>query len=58
MLGNRVKDFSVKANRTLFSLKTNLNLMEMPIRLLLKIYDTMVVPNLLYGAEVLTCTMI
>ena len=46
------RDLSVKANRALFSLKTNLNLMKMPIQLLFKIYDTMVVPILLYGAEV------
>ena len=42
---------SVKANRAIFSLKPNLNLMKMPIKLLLKIYETMVVPILLYGAE-------
>ena len=47
-----LNDLSVKANRALFSLKTNLNLLKMPIKLLLKIYDTMVVPILLYGAEV------
>ena len=45
-------NLSVKANRALFSLKTNLNLMKMPIKLLLKIFDTMIVPILLYGAEV------
>ena len=47
-----LRDLSVKANRAIFRLKTNLNLMKMPIQLLLKIYDTMVVPILLYGAEV------
>ena len=51
-LQRTLNDLSVKANRALFSLKTNLNLMKMPIKLLLKIYDTMVVPILLYGAEV------
>ena len=51
-LQRTLRDLSVKANRALFSLKTNLNLMKMPIQLLLKIYDTMVVPILLYGAEV------
>ena len=50
-LQRTLRDLSVKANRDLFSLKTNLNLMKMPIQLLLKIYDTMVVPILLYGAE-------
>ena len=47
-----LRDFSVKAYRALFSLKTNLNLMKMPIKLLLQIYAIMVVPILLYGAEV------
>ena len=47
-----LRDLSVKANRALFGLKTNLNLMKMPIKLLLKIYDTMVAHILLYGAEV------
>ena len=47
-----LNNLSVKANRALFSLKTNLNLMKMPIKLLLKIFDTMIVPILLYGAEV------
>ena len=51
-LQQTLRDLSVKANRALFSLKTNLNLMKMPIKLLLKIYDSMVVPILLYGAEV------
>ena len=46
-----LNNLSVKANRALFSLKTNLNLMKMPIKLLLKIFDTMIVPILLYGAE-------
>ena len=41
----------MKANRALFGLKTNLNLMKIPIQLLLKIYDTMVVPIWVYGAE-------
>ena len=47
-----LNNLSVKANRALFSLKTNPNLMKMPIKLLLKIFDTMIVPILLYGAEV------
>ena len=51
-----LRDLSVKANRALFSLKTNLNLMKMPIQLLLKIYDTMVVPILLYGAGMWTAS--
>ena len=45
-------NLSVKANRALFSLKTNLNLMKMPVKLLLKLYDTMILPILLYGAEI------
>jgi len=47
-----LNDLSVKANRALFSLKTNLSLMKMPINILLKLFDTMMVPILLYGAEV------
>ena len=47
-----LRDLSVKANRALFGLKPNLNLMKIPIKLLLKIYDTIVAPILLYGAEV------
>ena len=39
-----LNDDSVKGNRALFSLKTKLNLLKMPIKLLLKIYDTMVYP--------------
>jgi len=45
-------NLAIKANRAIFSLKSNLNLMKMPIQLLLKIFDTMIVPILLYGAEI------
>ena len=50
---NRIlEDLSVKASKALFSLKTNLNLMKMPIKLSIKIYDTMILPILLYGIEI------
>ena len=45
-------NLGVKANRALFSLKTKLNLMKMPVKLLLKLYDTMILQILLYGAEI------
>ena len=51
-LNKTLNNLTVKANRALFSLKTNLNLLKMPIKLLLKIFDTMIEPILLYGAEI------
>ena len=52
MLSKTLDHLSVKANKALFSLKSNLNLLKMPIKLLLKVYDTMILPILLYGIEV------
>ena len=40
MLSKTLDHLSVKANKALFSLKSNLNLLKMPIKLLLKVYDT------------------
>ena len=47
-----ISDLGTKASRALFGLKTNLNLLKMPIKLLLKLFDTMIAPILLYGTEV------
>ena len=52
LLSETLDHLSVKANKALFSLKTNLNLLKMPIKLLLKVYDTMILPILLYGIEI------
>ena len=51
-LTKTLNDLAVKASRAPFSLKTNLNLLKMPMKLLLKIFDTMIEPILLYGAEI------
>ena len=55
-LKNSLNELAKKANRALFSLKSNLNLMKMPVGLVLKLFDTMIVPILLYGAEVWVAT--
>ena len=55
-LQSTLRALSVKEKQALFSLKTNLNMVKMPIKVLLKIYDTMLVPILFYGAELWTAS--
>ena len=52
MLSKTLDHLSAKANKALSSLKSNLNLLMMLIKLLLKVYDTMILPILLYCIEV------
>ena len=45
-------DLSIKAKRAIFALSSKIKLSQMPINLALKIFNSQVLPILLYGAEV------
>ena len=50
---NTIDDLCVKANRALFAIKTKAKLSKLPLKLSLKIFNSQIVPILLYGSEVL-----
>ena len=47
-----VEDLSTKANRAVFALNNKIKLSMLPIRLALKIFNSQIIPILLYGSEV------
>ena len=47
-----LKHFRTKATRALYSLKSKINFLNLPIRVALKLYDAIIKPILLYGSEV------
>jgi hypothetical protein len=49
---NTIDDLSVKANRAIFAIKNKIKLSKLPIKLAIKIFNTQIVPILLYGSEV------
>jgi len=49
---NTIDDLCLKANRAIFSIKNKAKLSQLPSKLALKIFNSQVVPILLYGSEV------
>ena len=49
---NTIDDLTVKANRAVFGIKNKIKLSQLPIKLAMKIFQSQVVPILLYGSEV------
>jgi hypothetical protein len=49
---NTINDLSLKANRAVFAIKTKMKLSQLPLKLAKKIFQSQVVPILLYGSEV------
>ena len=47
-----IDDLSIKANRAIFALNNKIKISQIPTKLALKIFNTQIVPILLYGAEV------
>ena len=45
-------DLNIKANRAIFALRNGTKLSKLPVKLALKIFNTQIVPILLYGSEV------
>ena len=45
-------DLSLKANRAVFAIKSKIKLSQLPMKLAIKIFNTQIVPILLYGSEV------
>ena len=44
-----MRDLSDKANRTIFSLNSRYKLNKLPFNIAFKLFDTMIIPILLYG---------
>ena len=49
---NTIDDLCVKANRAIFAIKAKAKLSKLPLKLSLKIFNSQIVPILLYGSEV------
>ena len=47
-----MRDLSDKANRAIFSLTSRYKLTKLPLNIAFKLFDTMIMPILLYGSEV------
>ena len=47
-----IDDLTLKANRTIYAIKSKIKLSKLPIKLAIKIFNSQVVPILLYGSEV------
>ena len=47
-----MKDLSDKANRAIFSLNSHHKLNKLPLNITFKLFETMIMPKLLYGSEV------
>ena len=47
-----IDDLSVKANLAVFAIKSKIKLSQLPMKLAIKIFNTQIVPILLYGSEV------
>ena len=47
-----LEDLSMKANRALFAVKNNAKFSKIPTETVLKIFNSQIVPILLYGSEV------
>ena len=45
-------ELSMKAKRTIYAINSTMKLSQIPIKLTLKLFDTLIKPILLYGAEV------
>ena len=49
---NMTNDLSIKANRVIFAIKRKVKLSKLPMKLALRIFNSQIVPILLYGSEV------
>ena len=47
-----IDDLSIKANRAIFAIKSKIKLSKLPIRLAIKIFNSQIMPILLYGSEI------
>ena len=47
-----IDDLSIKANRALFAIKSKIKFSKLPVRLAIKIFNSQIVPILLYGSEI------
>ena len=47
-----IDDLSLKANRAIFSIRSRFKLSSLPTKLAIKIFNSQIVPILLYGSEV------
>ena len=47
-----IDDLSLKASRAVFAIKNKIKLAQLPVKLAIKIFNTQIVPILLYGSEV------
>ena len=49
---NTINALSIKANRAVFAIKNNMKLSQLPLKLAKKIFQSQIVPILLYGSEI------
>ena len=49
---NMTNDLSIKANRVIFAIKRKVKLSKLPMKLALRIFNSQILPILLYGSEV------
>ena len=47
-----IEDLSLKANRAIFALNNKIKISKFPRRLAIKLFNSLIIPILLYGSEV------